>query len=163
MYKRAEEYFEGDKTQQLKSKWENDLFKRFGNFTDRTRIVLFDVNTHDGKWPTAFVCLFVRSFKNERFRLCSEGPRLSSHLGHRLTTFIYFAILLRLCGQMTTELAKLKLGHEIFFLYPSKFVFNLLRLIARFSPDLFLFILSIPLCYISYKLCWTEYCVCTYV
>jgi hypothetical protein len=59
-YKSAEKYVEWDKPQQLKSKWENDLFKQFGNFKDIPCIVLFDVNPHDGKWPTAFV----RSFQN---------------------------------------------------------------------------------------------------
>jgi hypothetical protein len=49
MYKSGEEYFEGDRAQQLQSKWENDLFTLFGIFKDIARIVLFDVNPLDGK------------------------------------------------------------------------------------------------------------------
>jgi hypothetical protein len=92
------------------------------------------------RWKVADSIL---SFKHECFWLCTEGSRLSSLLGHRLTTLIYFAILLRVCGQMSTELADLKMGHEILFPYPSKFVIHSPPLNHTFVSDLFLKSLSL--------------------
>jgi len=60
-----------------------------------------------------------------------------------MTTLIYFAILLRLCGQMSTELSDLKLGHEILLPYPSKFIIHSHPLNHTFVSDLFLTLFSL--------------------